>query len=758
MGIKLGDAILFLKTDSKDLDKGLKTADKKTRGWASGLKGFVGNTLSFAAGGIITNVVSSVGRFTAGLAKEALGELANYERLSMSLQTLSQAEMLRMSQTGQGVEAWFERTIGLTSEQSGKVTELAAEYNRLNDLMGKYEDPPQRLQEQWAKTTKELWGYIDATGQGTDAMFKMAIGTLDMEHATDLVGNKAQDLVKWIEMLAVKSPFDQAGVADAFRTAMAYGFATEEAQRLTEATLNFAAGSGATSESMGRLGLALGQMHAKGKLTGEELRQMTEAGVPALNMLATHYGKTTAEIQTMISKGLVPADEAFEAIVGTMETQFAGAAEAQATSWAGLTNTFEDLKAIGLRELFKGAAEALKPLVVGFADWLESGGMEQLQEWGANIGDFIAGVIEFAQGLPEKFGVVKEFFGDLLGGDTAGVASFLEGLGIPDWVIGSVETLMGAFENMKEFWAGEGGTAIKEQSMEKLQGLWDTLSGLAQDIIPWITEQFEKISQWFVDNGELIAEYQEKFHTVFMFLVEVVQGVWVVIEPILSGIVDLVIGIAKTIMQVATGDWKGAWETLKGVVSDAWEAIKEFFKNFVNWVLGWMGSDIEQFKKDWENAWEQVKRVAGLIWDKIKEKFETWVSGVKEWGKNIIDGLVEGINNAKEKVFSKIKEIVDRIKELFDLSFLFGSPSKVTSQYGEWIGEGLAVGIEAQKESVIAAVTDMVDGMQTALQVGAEQGASNSNTDQRQYNFYGVQYDQQGNILDQLAEQEFLYG
>lgn len=195
MSIKLGDAILYLKTDNSNLDKGLRGADTKARGWASGFKGFIGNTLSYAAGGILTNVVQSFGRIAGSMAKEALGELADYERLGMSLQTLSQREILRMGQTGQGLAGYFEKSIGLTSEQSARLVQLRGEYADLQQTMSNYEDVPMRLQEKWADMTTEIYSLVDATGQGNDALWNMATGTINMADATELVGTKAQDLV-----------------------------------------------------------------------------------------------------------------------------------------------------------------------------------------------------------------------------------------------------------------------------------------------------------------------------------------------------------------------------------------------------------------------------------------------------------------------------------------------------------------------------------------------------------------------------------
>ena len=64
--------------------------------------------------------------------------------------------------------------------------------------------------------------------------------------------------------------------------------------------------SGVGKEKMGQLILAFGQVKAATRLTGMELRQFTEAGVPLLDMLTKQTGMTTAHIkEKMIPAGQI---------------------------------------------------------------------------------------------------------------------------------------------------------------------------------------------------------------------------------------------------------------------------------------------------------------------------------------------------------------------------------------------------------------------------------------------------------------------
>ncbi len=173
---------------------------------------------------------------------------------------------------------------------------------------------------------------------------------------------KAKELTDWIQKLALESPFSADDVSSAFRLSMAYGFTTAEAQRMTRAMLDFAAGSGASSYAMDRVALAMGQIQARGKLSAQELNQLSEAGVNAREIIADAMGVSTAEVMALTEKGLIPASTALNALVQSFERDFAGAAKAQAGSVSGLIESFGDIGSMTGRNLMGGIIQAFQPV------------------------------------------------------------------------------------------------------------------------------------------------------------------------------------------------------------------------------------------------------------------------------------------------------------------------------------------------------------------------------------------------------------
>ncbi len=259
----------------------------------------------------------------------------------------------------------------------------------------------------------------------------VAGGADNMSEALALSGERAQEVLGWIENLAVQSPFESTEISSAFRLAQAYGFTSDQAMRLTQATVDFATGAGFTGAMMDRISLALGQIQARGKVSAQELNQLSEAGINARSILANAFGVSTAKITEMIEKGLVPADLAVEALIQSLEKDFGGAAKRQANTFSGLISSLSDLKSIGLREFFRGTFEAIQPSLQRFVEFVTNPAVkENLRAWGDSIGNYIGGALA---GLEERATRAYATFnllssqGDTVGGLLAGVGQFTGG-------------------------------------------------------------------------------------------------------------------------------------------------------------------------------------------------------------------------------------------------------------------------------------------------------------------------------------------
>ena len=243
-------------------------------------------------------------------------------------------------------------------------------------------------------------------------------------------GEQTQDLIRWIEDLAVLSPFNQSDIAKSFRLTMAYGFTADEAQRLTTVLTDFAAGSGATGDAMNRIGLALGQIKARGKLAGQEIMQLTEAGIPVRQILADAFNVTTAELEEMQRKG-IDANVAIQAIIGSLERDFAGAAERQAGTFSGLISSMEDLRELGLRDFFGPMFQEAQPYLQAFVDTVtDPSTRAAIQSLGEAIGSQLGGALTTVSAAVGSFTAKWQEAEQSLGKSSGFMQTLLKMLGV----------------------------------------------------------------------------------------------------------------------------------------------------------------------------------------------------------------------------------------------------------------------------------------------------------------------------------------
>lgn len=278
-----------------------------------------------------------------------------------------------------------------------------------------------------------------------------------MADSLEAASLRSQELVGWIEQLAIESPFTQEDVFQTFRLAQAYGFTSEQAKRLTKATTDFAAGTGASGYVIDRIGLALGQVQARGKLVGTEVRQLTEAGVNVNLILSKAFGVTTQELQKMIENGLVPADAAVEAIIQSFEQDFPNAAKNQATTFSGLISSMHDVKAIGLRDFFAGTFRAIQPYLQSFVDWFSDPSIRQsIRDIGDDLGLWIEGNLKSASDAAKRF---SKAFSEGGGGTAGFIRGTLAAMGLPapENMVSAIQGQLGEWgQNIQDFLFGGG--------------------------------------------------------------------------------------------------------------------------------------------------------------------------------------------------------------------------------------------------------------------------------------------------------------
>ena len=113
----------------------------------------------------------------------------------------------------------------------------------------------------------------------------------------------AQAFLNEIANFAKDTPFEFPELLDASKLMLAYGFAAKDVLPMMEAVGNATAALGLGAEGINRIIRALGQMRAKGKLSAEEMRQLTETGLLPGRYLRKQWGKQRQKLWICSRKG-----------------------------------------------------------------------------------------------------------------------------------------------------------------------------------------------------------------------------------------------------------------------------------------------------------------------------------------------------------------------------------------------------------------------------------------------------------------------
>ena len=187
----------------------------------------------------------------------------------------------------------------------------------------------------------------------------------------------ARDMMDELADFAAHTPFELSGLQTATRQLLAYGFTAEDVIPMLTAVGDATAALGTGQAGIESVTRALGQMQTRGKVSAEEMLQLTEAGIPAWEYLAEAIGTDTAGAMQAVTDGAVSASQGIKAITQGMEQDFGGMMESQSKTVAGLMSNLADAIQQPLMELrdtdaYADFADALEDVVDAAGPFVES--------------------------------------------------------------------------------------------------------------------------------------------------------------------------------------------------------------------------------------------------------------------------------------------------------------------------------------------------------------------------------------------------
>ena len=415
----------------------------------------------------------------------------------------------------------------------------------------------------------------------------------------------ANGMVGSLQKLASATPLAMSDLAGGAQTLLAFGVASDDVsgtlQRLGDISLG-------NADKMQSLARAYGKATAQGKLTGETVQMMIDAGWNPLIDICDQTGESMEDVQKRMAAGSISAEELTQAVTHATDAggKFAGGMEAASKTVAGLTSTLQDNINAMLGELMQPVSDAmlstLLPMAIDAVDQLttafEDEGIDGLSRV---AGDLIATLsAQLASYAPEAVPAALAFVGSLVTGllsalpDLTGTSVELVGallLGIAEQLPGIITAAMSAL-------LGIVGKITSPESITLLiQAAMQLMLALARGLIAAIPQLIDAVPG-------IITNLVESFYAMLPEIIGV--GIEIVIA-LASGLVSntghiiaAVPRLVETIVRGFLADVKSYWYIGKSIVdgirqgvTEQWQRLKSdvssLFTGLVSWIKNLLG-------------------------------------------------------------------------------------------------------------------------------------------------------------------------
>lgn len=410
----------------------------------------------------------------------------------------------------------------------------------------------------------------------------------------------ANGMVGSLQKLASATPLAMSDLAGGAQTLLAFGVASDDVsgtlQRLGDISLG-------NADKMQSLARAYGKATAQGKLTGETVQMMIDAGWNPVIDICDQTGESMEDVQKRMAAGSISAEELTQAVNHATDAggKFAGGMEAASKTVAGLTSTLQDNVNAMLGELMQPVSDAmlstLLPTAIDAVDQLttafEDEGIDGFSRVaGSLIASLSAQLVSYA---PQAIPAALSFIGALVTGllsalpDLTGTAIELVGallLGIADQLPGIITAAMSAL-------LGIVGEITSPESITLLiQAAMQLMLALARGLIAAIPQLIDAVPG-------IITNLVESFYAMLPEIIGV--GIEIVIA-LASGLVSnaghiiaAVPRLVETIVRGFLANVKSYWDIGKSIVdgirkgiTEQWQRLKADVSNLFTGLVDWI--------------------------------------------------------------------------------------------------------------------------------------------------------------------------
>jgi len=168
--------------------------------------------------------------------------------------------------------------------------------------------------------------------------------------------------LEFLTQLATKTPFSVQNIRSAAQSFLAMGFSVRETNKyLTVLGDVTAALPQLGGEGVQRLAIIFGQIRASGRLLGQDMLQLAQAGIDVRSILQKQLNLSQAQMTQFMQGTLrIPSSVAIPAIMAGLQAKYKGMAEIQSRSFNGMLSNVKDFAAQFMGTMTQGLFNRLE--------------------------------------------------------------------------------------------------------------------------------------------------------------------------------------------------------------------------------------------------------------------------------------------------------------------------------------------------------------------------------------------------------------
>lgn len=401
-----------------------------------------------------------------------------------------------------------------------------------------------------------------------------------------------------LQHFAAVTPFEFKDVAGAAQRFFAFsgsvGLAKDQVNTFLTTLGNVASVTGGGAQALNSVTLAMGQIASSGKLTLDNLNQISEAlpGFSGVAAIASATGKTTAQVMTEISAGSIDAKTGIAALLKGMQTfpGAAGAMEAQAGTLLGVFSTFKDTLSQSLVAGFQPVLPAIKDSLTAATPLLGEAIAQLAPALGSLVSAIIPLVTQLIQFLAPVLKPIVDGIGSLVrqAGETGGLAALGAAVGAVAKALFPLFQVIGDVVGALALAL----VPVAEALAPIIAELAPTIAQLAQAFLPLIPPLGQLIAALLTILMPLV---QASAAFLTWFSIEALVPIINVLAKVLGFCAAAIAEFGKFLAQI---DWNAVGNAIGGGFSDAWNAVKGFFSDIGDWfskLPGMIGDGLAAF-------------------------------------------------------------------------------------------------------------------------------------------------------------------